>query len=108
MQERPTGAASLIDDFLRQDLKIVTIVCVLLTNHVNQSRPAAPNANDLIAFTQRTNRDSANGRVQPRDITASRQNTNDTFFCIHNVFSNELQIYNLPEAILQPSTGSWG
>src|SRR5215510_15805031 len=102
MEERPTSAASLIDDLLRQDLKIVAVIRVLLSNHIDQPGPTAPDADHLISLTQCAKGDRANGGVQPRDITASRQNTNDTFFCIHNVFSNELQIYNLPEAILQP------
>ena len=71
--------ASAVDHMLSQLLHVVTIVRVLVTDQVDQTRPAAAQSDHAIAFVQRAQRHRANRRVQTRHIAAAREDANRTF-----------------------------
>src|SRR4029450_11098290 len=79
MQKRAAGACCTIDDLFRQDLKVLTIVGVFITQDADRAEPAMADTNDLIAFAQGANGDRANCRIEPRHIPAAGENTDHAF-----------------------------
>ena len=71
MQERTAGSPGPVDNFLGQHLEIVAVVCLLVADDIHQSRPAAADADHLIAFAQGTNGDRSNGGIESWDIAAA-------------------------------------
>src|SRR5215208_6230081 len=71
MQKRAAGACCTIDDLFRQDLKVLAVVGVLVTQDADRTQPPMADTNDLIAFAQRANGDRANRRIEPRHIPAA-------------------------------------
>src|SRR6266513_4881360 len=47
MQKRAAGACCTIDDFFRQDLKVLAVVGVLITQDADRPQPAMTDTNDL-------------------------------------------------------------
>ncbi len=84
MQERATGATGAIYAFFGQVLVVIAVVIVLLADHVDQACPSAAQADDLVTFAQRSNRDRADCRVQPRDVSAARENADDALLTTTN------------------------
>src|SRR5215218_9288484 len=72
-----------MDDLFGQDLEVVTVICILVTDDIDQAGPAATDAHHLITFTQGAYGDGANCGIQPRNVTSACENTNDTFFSVH-------------------------
>src|SRR5436189_6362541 len=97
MQKRAAGACCTIDDLLRQDLKVLTVVDLFVTQNADRAQPAMADTNDLIAFAQRANGDRANRRIEPRHIPAAGENTDHAFFGAHATplsFSSSMQKEN--------------
>ena len=65
MQKRAAGACRTIDDLFRQDLKVLAVVGVFITQDADRAQPAMADANDLIAFAQGTNGDRADRGLSP-------------------------------------------
>src|SRR5437588_12806056 len=59
MEKSPAGAPRAVDDFFREQLKIVGIVMTLVANHVDEPGPATAKADELVTFTQRPEGDCA-------------------------------------------------
>ena len=75
MQKRAAGACCTIDDLFRQDLKVLAVVGVFITQDADRAQPAMADTNDLIAFAQGANGDRADRRIEPRHIPAAGENT---------------------------------
>src|SRR6266498_416188 len=85
MEECASCTACLVDGLLSQYLVVVAVIRILLADHINESSPAASNANNLIAFTRCANGNRPNRRVETRNITTARQYADDTFvYRAHN------------------------
>src|SRR5438093_11376023 len=83
MQKRAAGACCTIDDLLRQDLKMLAVVGVFITQDAHRAQPAMANTNDLTAFAQGANGDRADRGIEPRHIPAAGQNTDQPFLRAH-------------------------
>src|SRR6266496_2777296 len=101
MEECASCAASLVNGLLSQYLVVVAVIRVLLPDHINESRPTASNADDLISLARCAYGDGSNRRVEPWDITATCQNADYAFFCItHRCLHDDSKLssllYNFP------------
>src|SRR5436190_19157525 len=83
MQKRATGACCTIDDLFRQDLKVLAVVGVLITQDADRPQPAVTDTNDLIAFAQGANGDRADRGIEPRHISAAGENADQAFLGAH-------------------------
>src|SRR6478736_2008004 len=83
MQKRAARACCTIDDLFRQDLKVLAIVGVFVTQDADRAQPAMADTNDLIAFAQGANGDRADRGVEPQDIPAAGENTDHAFLGSH-------------------------
>src|SRR4029434_6526148 len=97
MQKRPAGPCCTIDDLFRQDLKVLAIVGVFITQDADRAQPAMADTDDLIAFAQGANGDGADRRIKPRHIPAAGENTDQAFPGAHATalsFSTSMQKKN--------------
>src|SRR5213594_777418 len=97
MQKRAAGACCTIDDLFRQDLKVLAVVGVLITQDADRPQPAMTDTNDLIAFAQGANGDRADRGIEPRHIPAAGENTDQAFLGAHATalsFSTSMQKKN--------------
>src|SRR6476646_7793085 len=97
MQKRAAGTCCTIDDLFRQDLKVLTVIGVFVTENADRAQPAMPDTDDLIAFAQRANRDRANRRIEPRHIPAAGEDTDHALPGTHATalsFSSSMQKKN--------------
>src|SRR6266498_3914055 len=97
MQKRAAGACCTIDDLLRQDLKVLAVVGVFITQDAGRAQPAMADTNDLIAFAQGANGDRADCGIEPRRIPAAGENTDQAFLGAHATalsFSSSIQKKN--------------
>src|SRR5881398_4084847 len=83
MQKRTAGACCTIDDLFRQDLKVLAVVGVFITQDADRAQPAMADTDDLIAFAQGANCDRADRRIKPRHIPAAGEDTDHTFPGVH-------------------------
>jgi len=83
MQEGAAGAAGAVDQILRQHLEVFAIVVVFFADNVDQSRPAAADANHFAALAQRADGYRADGRVQAGHIASTGQDSDHTFLRLH-------------------------
>src|SRR5439155_25228808 len=83
MQKRAAGTCCTIDDLFRQDLKVLAIVGVFITQEADRAQPAMADTNDLKAFAQGTNGDRADRGIEPRHIPATGENTDQRFLGAH-------------------------
>src|SRR5512141_1011178 len=83
MQKRAARACCTIDDLFRQDLKVLAVVGVFITQDADRAQPAMADTNDLITFAQRANRDRADRGIEPRHIPAAGENTDHAFLGAH-------------------------
>src|SRR5207248_7909418 len=72
-----------IDDLFRQDLKVLTVVGVLIAQDADRPKPATAETDDLIAFAQGANGDRADRGIEPRHIPAAGENTDYVFLGAH-------------------------
>ena len=79
MQKRSAGASGAIDDVFGEDLEVFRIVVGFVAHDVDQAAPSVAEANDLIAFTERAEGDSANRGIESGDIAASGEDADDAF-----------------------------
>src|SRR5205809_6964705 len=79
MQKRAAGACCTIDDLFGQDLKVLAVVGVFITQDADRAQPAVADTNDLIAFAQGANGDRADRGIEPRHIPAPGENTDHAF-----------------------------
>src|ERR1035437_900782 len=77
VKKGPSGAPRAVYELLSKAPKVVAVVVIFFADHVHQTGPASPQADDLIAFTDGPDCDRADGRIQARDITTSSENSND-------------------------------
>src|SRR5687767_2652644 len=98
MQKCPSRPTSLVDNFLGQYLEVIAVICLWITDNIDQSCPAAADADDFIAFPRSPNRNGADRRVKAWDIASRCENTNDPwFFCVHTRHQAALlQCFNPP------------
>ena len=76
------GAASAVDDLTGQLLDAVAVVGMRVGDQVNQTGPAAPDAEDPVALSQGAHRQCPDRRVQPRDISSAGEYADGPFgFC---------------------------
>src|ERR1700757_940735 len=83
MQNLAAGACCTIDYLFRQDLKVLAIVGVFITQDADRAEPAMADTNDLIAFVQGAKGHRANRRIEPRHIPAAGENTDQAFLGAH-------------------------
>src|SRR4029453_2714670 len=83
MQKRTAGACCTIDDLFRQDLKVLAVVRVFITQDADRAQPAMADTNDLITFAQGANGDRADSGIEPRHIPAAGENTDQAFLSAH-------------------------
>ena len=79
MEKSPAGAPRAVDDFFREQLKIVGIVMTLVANHVDEPGPAAAKADDLVTFTQSAEGDCADGGIEAGNVAAPGEDADDPF-----------------------------
>src|SRR6266550_1370251 len=79
MQKCSAGACCTIDDLFRQDLKVLAVVGLFITQDADRAQPAMADTNDLIAFAQGTNGDRADRGIEPRHVPAAGENTDHAF-----------------------------
>src|SRR5881296_4462326 len=104
MQKRTAGACCTIDDLFRQDLKVLAIVGVFITQNADRAQPAMADTNDLIAFAQGANGDRADRGVEPRHIPAAGENTDHAFLGAHaTALSTSISVTCLDETPKPPS-----
>src|ERR1700692_2284697 len=97
MQKRAARACCTIDDLFRQDLKVLAVVGVFITQDADRAQPAMADTNDLIAFAQGANGDRADRGIEPRHIPAAGENTDQAFLGAHATalsFSSTMQKEN--------------
>src|SRR5438874_12488968 len=102
MQKRPAGPCCTIDDLFRQDLKVLAVVGVFVTQDADRAQPAMADTNDLIAFAQGANGDRADRGIEPRHIPAAGENTDQAFLGAHATalsFSSSMRKGKSTEAI---------
>lgn len=80
VEEGAAGPADPVDHFLGEYLIMVALIVGFFPHHPHQPSPAAPDADDLIPFPQRTDGDRPDGGIKPGDISPSRQNPDNAFF----------------------------
>src|SRR6266550_655392 len=85
MQKRSAGACCTIDDFFRQDLKVLAVLGLFITQNANRAQPAMADTDDLIAFAQGANGDRADRRIEPRHIPTAGENTDHAFLGAHAI-----------------------
>src|SRR5437763_14738370 len=83
MQKRTAGACCTIDDLFRQDLKVLAVVGVFITQDADRAQPAMADTDDLIAFAEGANGDRADRGLEPRHIPAAGENTDHAFLGAH-------------------------
>src|SRR4029450_11449798 len=83
MQKCAAGACCTIDDLFRQDLKVLAVVGLFITQNADRAPPSMADTDDLIAFAQGANGDGADRRVKPRHIPAAGENTDHAFLGAH-------------------------
>src|SRR5436189_3259933 len=83
MQKCAARACCAIDDLFRQDLKVLAVVGLFITQDAHRAQPAMADTNDLIAFAQGANGDRADRRIEPRHIPAAGENTDQAFLGAH-------------------------
>src|SRR5436190_24173630 len=83
MQKRPAGACCTIDDLFRQDLKVLAVVGVFVTQDAYRAQPTMADTNDLIAFAEGANGHRADRGVEPGHIPAAGENTDHAFLGAH-------------------------
>src|SRR5439155_10007118 len=97
MQKRAASACCTVDDLFRQDLKVLAIVGVFITQDADGAQPAMADTNHLIAFAQGANGDRADCGIEPRHIPAAGENTDHAFVGAHAtalLFSSSMQKKN--------------
>src|SRR6266542_6401921 len=97
MQKRAAGACCTIDDLFRQDLKVLAVVGVFITQDADRPQPAMADTYDLIAFAQGANGDRADRGIESRHIPAAGENTDHAFLGAHAtalLFSSSMQKKN--------------
>src|SRR5580704_5470770 len=80
VEKSAAGASCALNHFLRENEEIVGIVVVLFADHVDEAGPTMAEADDLVAFMKRTNRDAADCGIEAGNIAASSKNADDTLF----------------------------
>src|SRR5215831_3659696 len=83
MQKRAAGTCCTIDDLFSQDLKVLAVVGVFITQDAYRAQPAMADTNDLIAFAQGANGDRADRGIEPRHISTTGENTDYAFLAAH-------------------------
>src|ERR671936_1657542 len=83
MQKRAARACCTVDNLFRQDLKVLAVVGVFITQDADRAQPAMADTNDLIAFSQGANRDRPDRRIESRHIAATGENTDHAFLSAH-------------------------
>src|SRR5690242_497140 len=76
MEEGAAGAAGAIDDRLGELLHAFRVVGALLSTVIDEPCPSASDSDDAIAFTQCSDGDCPDGRVEPRNVSASGEDGN--------------------------------
>jgi hypothetical protein len=76
VQKRATGSPRSVDELFGKHLKRFAVVRVFVWNDVDQTSPASAYADDAVTFTERPNRNGANGWVEPRHIAPTCENAN--------------------------------
>src|SRR4029077_11738747 len=61
-------------------LKIIGVVVLFVAHDIDETAPATPDADHFIAFPHRAESDRANCWVQPWDVAAAGEDSNDAFF----------------------------
>ena len=79
MKKGAAGAASAINNLLIEEKKIVGIVVVLFTDHINQTSPAMANADDLIALAKGAQGNGADGGIEAGNVAAPGEDADDPF-----------------------------
>src|ERR1044071_251436 len=92
MQKRAAGACCTINDLFRQDLKVLAVVGVFITQDAYRAQPAMADTDDLIAFAQSANGDRADRRIEPRHIPAAGENADQTFLGAHATLCGFLRV----------------
>jgi hypothetical protein len=75
VQEGAPGAPGTVDHFLGEHLEIVAVIGLLIALHVDDARPAAAQADHLVALAQGAHGHSTDGRVEAWHIATTRQDT---------------------------------
>ena len=83
VQEGAAGAPDFVHDLFGELEHAGAVALGVVTVEVDQPGPTAPDAQDAVSLAQRTHRDGANRRVQPRHVAATRQNRNRTLRALH-------------------------
>src|SRR5258707_3980344 len=83
MQKRPAGPCCTIDDLFRQDLKVLAVVGVFITQDADRAQPAMADTNDLIAFAQGATDDRADRGIEPRNIPPAGENADHALLGAH-------------------------
>ncbi len=89
MQECAAGTPRPVDNFLGQDLEVIAVIRLRIADCIDQSRPAAADANHFVAFACSTNSDRPDRRVQSRNIAAACQNADHSFCSIAHISLHE-------------------
>src|SRR5947208_14835282 len=83
MQKRRAGACCTIDDLFGQDLKVLAVVGVFITQDADLAQPAMADTNDLIAFAQGAKGDRAECGIEPGHIPAAGETTDQALLGAH-------------------------
>src|ERR1700745_1214439 len=97
MQKRAAGARCTIDDLFRQDLKVLAVVGVFITQDADRAQPAMADTNDLIPFAQGAKGARSVRGIEPGHIPAAGENTDQAFLGAHATplsFSSSMQKEN--------------
>ena len=109
MQKSAAGACCTIDDLLRQDLKVLAVVGVFITQDADRAQPAMADTNHLVAFAQGANGDRADRGIEPRHISAAGENTDHAFLGAHGTALSQSTTLFLrrhrPALIFQKNSG---
>src|SRR5262249_4874780 len=101
MQKRAAGTCCSIDDLFGQDVKVLTVIGVLIAQDADGAQPAMADTNDLITFAQRANSDRADRGIEPRHIPAAGENTDHAFLDAHSTaLSFSISALYLPKRAL--------
>src|SRR6266849_136406 len=77
MEKSAAGAAGAIDGLFVEKEEVVGVVVILLANHVDETSPAVPNANNLITFANGAKSDAANCGIQTGNVATSGEDADD-------------------------------
>src|ERR1035441_2777171 len=80
VQEGSTGAAGPVKAFLRQYLKVVPVVIILIAHQSDESCPSTTQADHLVSFSKRPDSHRTDCGVQAGYVPTSGQNSDHTFF----------------------------